>query len=343
MVQIRFAGRRGRLARRLVRLVRVVLVVVCAWLLLRLLRGVDWSEVWYSLTHLAAWQVAVLLAAMLVRRFVLASPLAILIPGLRPRQAMVNDVAATAVATIAPSPGDVLVRLAMLRSWQIESTHATTGLTLSTLLYYVARLAGPAVGFLLFWASRTFYAPFAWTALLCGAASAVLLGGLLYALRAERTAAIIGRLLGRILSKVRPSTAGPEVWQERLVTFQAHSAATLRRHWALTSAALGAVLAVEAGVLILCMAFAGVPLGGSNLLLLLCAFLVVYPLTGLPLMGAGVIEATYVTFVVGHSTLEATALTAGLIVWRVAVQFVPVLIGLLTLGAWRRLQVTRSG
>jgi uncharacterized membrane protein YbhN (UPF0104 family) len=337
------SGRRGHLPKPLSRLLRIVLIVVVVWLLLRLLRGVAWSEVGESLTHLAGWQIAVLLVAMLVRRFVLASPLAILVPGLRPAKAMMNDVAASAVATIAPSPGDVMIRLAMLRSWRIEATHATTGLTLSTVLYYVARLAAPVVGFLLFWAGTTFYPPFAWSALLFGAGAAALLGGLLYALRAERTAAVIGRLIGKILHRVRPSSAGPEAWTERLVSFQAHSSATVRQHRGLITVSLCALVVVEAGVLVLCLSFVGVPLGGSNLLLLLCTFLVIYPLTGLPLMGAGVLEATYVTFVVDHSTVEATALMAGLIVWRVAVQFVPVVVGLLTIVAWRRLQLTRSG
>jgi uncharacterized membrane protein YbhN (UPF0104 family) len=332
-----------RIPRPLGLLLRIVGLVIVVWLLLRLLRGVDWSEVGDSLTHLAAWQIAVLLVAMAVRRFVLASPLAILVPGLRPGNAMMTDVAASAVATIAPSPGDVMIRLAMLRSWRIDATDATTGLTLSTILFYVARLAAPVLGFLLFWAGQRFYPPFAWSALLCGIGAAALLGGLLYALRAARTAAAVGRLAGDVLRRVRPSSAGSDAWAERLVTFQAHSAATVRRHGRFTAVALVVLVAVEAGVLVLCLSFVGVQLGTANLLLLICTFLVIYPLTGLPLMGAGVFEATYVTFVVDHSTQEATVLMAGLIVWRVAVQFVPIVVGLLTILAWRRFQLTRSG
>ncbi|NUR95332.1 MAG: hypothetical protein HOV67_08750, partial [Kribbellaceae bacterium] len=123
-----------RIPKPLLRLGRVVVIVVVVWLLLRLIRGIDWSQVGYALTHLAGWQIGLLLVAMLVRRFVLASPLALLVPGLHPFRARVNDVAASAVATIAPSPGDVMIRLAMLRSWRIDTTDATTGLTLSTIL-----------------------------------------------------------------------------------------------------------------------------------------------------------------------------------------------------------------
>ncbi|MEU4196399.1 hypothetical protein AB0E69_31145 [Kribbella sp. NPDC026611] len=334
---------RRRIPKPLLRFGRVVLIVVVVWLLLRLLRGVDWSEVGYGLTHLAGWQIGVLLVAMVVRRFVVASPLALLVDGLRPVKAMVNDVAATAVAMIAPAPGDVMIRLAMLRSWGIGTTQAASGLTLSTLLFYVARLAAPALGFVVFWIAQTFYAPFAWSALVFGAGAAALLGGLLYALRAERTAAALGRLLGRLVQRVRRSSRGPDAWAHRFVTFQQHSAGIMRRRRGLVSLNLLALIVAEAGVLILSLAFVGVRMDRPVLLLLACSFLVIYPLTGLPLMGAGVLEATYVSFVSDHSAIETTTLMAGLIVCRVAVQFVPIVVGLLTILIWRRTTAAAGG
>jgi uncharacterized membrane protein YbhN (UPF0104 family) len=96
------------------------------------------------------------------------------------------------------------------------------------------------------------------------------------------------------------------------------------------------LVAVESGVLVLCLAFVGVELNGPTVLLMVCSFMVAYPLTGLPLMGAGVLDATYAAFVSDHSALEATDLVAGLLVWRVAVQLVPVVVGLLTVAWWRR-------
>lgn len=332
---------RRKIPKPLVRLIRLVLIAVTAWLLLRLLRGVDWGEVGYALTHLSWWQIAVLLVAMVIRRSVLAAPLALLIAGLSYLRAMVSDVAAAAVATIAPSPGDVVLRLAMLRSWGINATDAASGLTLATTLFYVARLAAPVFGFLIFWAARDFYGPFAWSALVFGAGSAVLLGGLLYALRAERTAATIGRLLGRLFQRVRPSSAGPAAWEERLVSFQSHSAGRMRQRGLLTVLSQLILILVEAGVLVLCVGFVGVQLDSTAVILMICSFMVVYPLTGLPLMGAGVLDATYAAFVSDHSAIEATDLVAGLLVWRVAVQLVPVIVGLATVLVWRRLTWNR--
>ncbi|MEV6284007.1 lysylphosphatidylglycerol synthase domain-containing protein [Kribbella sp. NPDC051770] len=336
MAETSTPAHRARVPKPVLRIGRVLLVVVVGWLLLRLIRGVDWSEVGYALTHLSLWQVGVLLVAMLCRRAVLAAPLALLITGLGYVRAMVSDVAAAAVATIAPSPGDVVIRLAMLRSWGIDTTDAASGLTLATTLFYVVRLAAPAFGFVIFWAALELYPPFAWSGLLFGAGALVLLVGLLYALRAERTAATIGRLLGRVFRRVRPSSQGPEVWKERLVSFQSHSAGRMSERGWLAVLSQVLLVAVEAGVLVLCLAFVGVQLDGRTVLVMVCSFMVAYPLTGLPLMGAGVLDATYAAFVADHTALDATDLVAGLLVWRVAVQVVPVVVGLLTVMWWRR-------
>lgn len=332
------AASRRRVPRAVVRAGRILVVAVVAWLLLRLLRAIDWSQVGHAVTHLRPWQVVVILLVLPVRRFVLAAPLALFVTGLDVPRAMVNDVAASAVATIAPSPGDVVVRLAMLRSWGIDAKVAASGLTLSTVMFYVARLAAPVLGFVVFWAARTFYAPFGWAALVFGAGAAALLGGLVYAVRAERTAAALGRLLGTLLRKVRPSAKGPDEWAGRLVDFQVHSAGLLKRHGRPAVLSYCALVVVEAGVLVLCLGFVGVPMNASTVLLLACTFLVIYPLTGLPLMGAGVFDASFAALVSSHSDLETTTMVAGLLVWRVAVQVVPVVVGLLALARWRHVQ-----
>jgi uncharacterized membrane protein YbhN (UPF0104 family) len=327
---------RRKIPKPVVQLARLVVIAVVAWLLLRLLRGIDWAQVGYALTHLSAWQIAVLLVVILIRRAILAAPLALLIAGLSYLKAMISDVAAASIATIAPSPGDVVLRLAMLRSWGIDNTEAASGLTLSTTLFYIARLAAPVMGFVIFWATRDFYAPFAWAALIFGVAAVVLLVGLLYALRAARSAATIGRLLGRLIQRVRPSSPGPEVWEERLVSFQSHSAERMHQRGLLAILSQLLLVGVEAGVLVLCLGFVGVKLDGPTVIVMFCSFMVLYPLTGLPLMGAGVLDATYAAFVSNHTAVEATDLVAGLLVWRVAVQFLPVVVGLLIIVVWRR-------
>jgi hypothetical protein len=80
------------------------------------------------------------------RSSILAAPLALLVAGLSYLRAMISDVAAAAVATIAPAPGDVVLRLAMLRSWGIDTTDAASGLTVSTILFYLARCQALSAG-----------------------------------------------------------------------------------------------------------------------------------------------------------------------------------------------------
>ncbi|GAA1559145.1 hypothetical protein GCM10009789_10680 [Kribbella sancticallisti] len=307
-----------------------------AWLILRLIRGIDWREVTHAVTHLAAWQAVLLLLLACLRLAILGGPLTLLIDGLGYRRALQNEVTAAAVATIAPDPSDVMLRLAMFRSWAIETTAAASGIALRTTIFYVLRLAAPVLGFIIFWATRSYQATFAWFAVLSGTAAVLLLGGLLFALRAASTAAMVGRLLGRILRRLRPAAGGPEEWSERLVGFQSHTASTMRERGALAGLLLLGFLMVETTVVVLGVAFVGGPPEPSAVLVIACCFLVVYPMTGLPMMGLGVLDATLVAFVTDHSTVVATDVVAGLVLWRLAVQFVPVIIGLATLAWWRR-------
>ncbi|MEU4292654.1 hypothetical protein AB0E63_30900 [Kribbella sp. NPDC026596] len=92
----------------------------------------------------------------------------------------------------------------------------------------------------------------------------MLLVGLVYALRAERTAATIGRLIGRLFRRVRPTSQGPAVWEQRLVSFQLHSAERMHQRGWLASLSQFLLIFVEAGVLVLCLAFVGVPMDGPT-------------------------------------------------------------------------------
>ncbi|WP_433168296.1 lysylphosphatidylglycerol synthase domain-containing protein [Kribbella sp. CA-247076] len=323
--------------------VRVLAVGVVGWLFLVLVRGIDWSAVGFALTHLSGWQYLLLLLLACARLAVLAGPLTLLIAGLPYHRSLMNEAAGAAVATIAPDPSDVVVRLAMFKSWRVETTAATSGLALRTILFYVIRLAAPVLGLAVLWAVHGLDTAFVWFAVLSFLAAAVLLGGLLFALRAASTAAVVGRLIGTVVGRVRPSAGGPEVWTDRLVQFQAHSATTMRRRGAAAGLNLLGYAVVEAIVLVCCMAFVGVRLDLATAVLIGCGFLLVYPMSGLPMMGLGVLDAALITFVTEHTAVESTYLVAGMVVWRVAAQLFPVVAGLLTLAWWRRSDRVTAG
>ncbi|TWD84028.1 lysylphosphatidylglycerol synthase-like protein [Kribbella amoyensis] len=320
----------------LVRIGRVLLVAVLSWLALRLIRGIDWDKVLSAITDLAWWQAVVLVLAGVLRLAVLSGVLFVLIETLRYPQALANESAGAAVSTIAPDPSDVVVRLAMFRSWRIETTSATSGLTLRILGFYVVRLAVPVLGFVLFWIAREYSSGFSWLALVGGTGALLLLGGLVLALRAAKSAAFVGSTLGKVVGGLRPAGGGPEIWSGRVVEFQSHSADRVRRHGATAALVLLLYVLVETGVLITCLSFAGVRIDPGIVLVLGCSFLVVYPMNGLPMMGLGVLDAAYIAFVTDYSDLDPTDLLGGMIVWRLTVQVLPVLLGLTTLAWWRR-------
>jgi hypothetical protein len=338
------SSRAGPVPRRLLGwAVRLLVVGVVCWLFLVVLRGIEWSEVGAALTHLAGWQLLLLLLLACVRLAVLAGPLTVLVAGLSYHRAVMNEAAGAAVATIAPDPSDVVVRLAMFKSWRVDNTAATSGLALRTIMFYVVRLAAPVLGLAVLWVVHGLDTTFTLFAALSFLAAAALLGGLMFALRAEGSAATVGRLIGRLVGRIRPSAGGPEVWTDRLVRFQAHSAGTMRRRGGAAGLNLLGYAVVEAILVVVCMAFVGVRLDLTTAVVIGCGFLLVYPLSGLPMMGLGILDATLIAFVTEHTTVESTDLVAGMVVWRVAAQIFPVVAGLLTLAWWRRSDPVATG
>jgi hypothetical protein len=109
----------------------------------------------------------------------------------------------------------------------------------------------------------------------------------------------------------------------------------MRSNAAPVLAALVALLFVEAGIVVLGLTFTGVPMDARLVLLVVLSFWVVYPLTALPMMGLGVLEAGLVALVTEHSGLDSTELVAGLVVWRVTAQLVPNVLGLAALAWWK--------
>ena len=124
----------------------VVIVVVCGWLATTFLGAIDWSSVGEALGRLTAWQVLVLLVVLLVRQTLNALPLALFIDGLSAVRALLNDLVASLMAVVAPPPSDLVVRVAMFRTWGIEASRGLAGATMNMLAFYVNRFAAPLIG-----------------------------------------------------------------------------------------------------------------------------------------------------------------------------------------------------
>jgi putative heme transporter len=333
------AAPRRRLGPGARRAVKTAVALVVGVFALRVMVGlvgtVDWPAVGAAFGLLPWWAPAPLVLALAARQVLNAVPLAVSVPGLRLGRSVQNDLAANLVATMTPPPADVVLRVAMFRSWDIDAVRAMTGVTVNTLVFYSVRFVTPVLGALLLAGQGLERHQWVTTAL-CGLIAVAVLAVTVLLLRSDALAAGVGRAGGRAVRLVRRST-DPEAWAARVVAFRGASADGLRRALPRSVLALVGMVLADGLVLLLALRMVGVPAGDLSVLDVLGAFLLAYPLTLLPLFGLGVLDAVLIgawTVVAGHD-LEA-AMIAGTVVWRSVTIIGPWAFGAVALGAWRR-------
>ncbi|GGM93792.1 hypothetical protein GCM10009721_19810 [Terrabacter tumescens] len=314
---------------------KMALVLVALWWFSRVVRRVDWPAVWDAVTQLGVLEVVCLLAVVAVRQCLNAGPLAVFVPSLGLRRAVSNDLSANLVATVAPPPGDVVLRIAMVRSWGTPPTEGIAGISLNTVTYYVARFGAPVLGLGLAVVAGQVEPTYAWTALTSGAVSLVVVAALVIASRGERPAA---RATEWTAVRLRRFSArvDPVEWASRAARFVRQAAHVLRRGWAPAMACQFALVLSEALLLLLSLRFAGMPASAASAVTIVIALLVSYPLTALPFGGVGVLDAAVIAILgLEQGPYEATAV-AGLVVFRVCWMLVPLVLGAGTVTWWRR-------
>ena len=316
---------------------KIALGLIAIWYFSRLVRRVDWAHVWASLQLLAIWQIGVLLLVVALRQTLNATPLSLYVPGLGVPRAVMNDLSANLTATVAPPPADLVLRMAMFRSWGIDTSSGASGLTLNTLAYYVARFGAPTVGFLVALAFDGFHPGYAWTALTGGAIAASIVVGLVLVSRGRKVAAGLGLWLGNRARRFSKKV-DPQQWSDAIARFQVESSSRLRTQSWRAGVALLALLLTEGLLLVLCLRFTGVPGSVAPAWAVLAALLVSYPLTALPFAGLGVLDAAIVTILSNENVADPSAIVAALVIWRVGLLLVPLLLGLGSVFIWRRQQ-----
>jgi putative heme transporter len=290
--------------------------------------------VWDGVRHLEAWQVAVLVAVVVVRQILNASPLTFFIPGLSLFRATGSDQGSALMSMIAPPTSDTLFRIAVMRSWGIGLDEAAAGGTCNVIVFYIARWIAPMLGVLLLIGNRfdTVYGVTAGVSLLV--AIAIFVGAWLVT-KSEPLAKRLGRWAGRVAARVR-SSVDPNSWETSVAGFQGHIAARFRRGLALSMPALIGKLLVDGGILVLAVRFVGIGQGQLSWVEIVAAFLVAFPLTLFPLQGLGILDATIVAELtaVGGVELEA-GLVAALVTYRVVTLGTTALLGALFISGWR--------
>lgn len=325
------AGRPAWVARLGLLLVAGLITVV----VVRLVGRVDWGEVWAALGLLTWWHPLVLLGVLLVRQVLNALPLALYIPGISPYRATLNDLAATLMATLAPPPSDLALRLTIFGSWGVPTVKALAGTVMNTLTFYVVRFAAPVGGFVLLGVLGRAPGP-RWLELLSIAVSLAILTGVLLVIRSEEFALAVGGRAGRAVRRFRRGV-DPQAWARSCAEFRGEIVVRFRRGFPQSLVALVGMLLADLALLVLCLRFVGLDSSEVGLAEIAVAYLFAYPFTIFPFSGIGVVDALVLAGLVeaGGSEVEAAGV-AGLVVWRVFTVGGPVLLGLGALGVWRR-------
>ena len=324
--------------RRWTRFIRPVLLIAVSLLAGRIVIGligaVDWGQVASALGQLPLVSVPVLLALLLVRQGFNAVPLARFVPGLGWWRSAQNDVTANLIGTVAPPPGDVVIRVSMFQSWGINPVDGMAGVTLNSLTFYVIRFAVPSLGLLVLVGEelQTGRVGLAVASLLV---AALIVVALILVSRGERLAWLVGYTAGRVAARFKEA-ADPDRWAEAVLDFRGRMSTRLTQGLPLSLAALACMVIADAFILMTALRAVGVPSDLLPLVWVLGAFLIAYPLTAMPLAGLGFLDAALiVVFVeVAGADLES-AIIAGFVVWRVVTIIGPLLLGLLALSVWR--------
>lgn len=312
----------------------VVIVVVCLWLATRFVGAIDWAAVGDALSRLRAWQVPVLLAVLLVRQTLNALPLALFIPGLGVGRALRNDLTAHLMVVVTPPPGDIVMRLAMFRSWGIDPARGLAGAMMNMLVFYVNRFTAPVVGLavlvVLGDGSQRVGA-----ALASGGVALVLAVAVAKLVQGEDMAARVARIAGRLARRLR-SSIDPETWAASAVQFQGHVAGQVRTGFPRSLLGLMVMVLADACVLLLALRFVGVSAADIAAYEVIGTFLIAYPLTLPPFMGLGVLDLVLLAAFVEVGGIEIEPdIVAALTVWRATTLLGPILIGLGTTAHWR--------
>lgn len=308
--------------------------LVVARLLVSLVGSVDWHQVGVALQKLTWAQAPLLVALLLLRQTLNGVPLAVFVPGLGLWRGVQNDLAANLVGTLAPPPGDVVLRVSMFRSWGIAAVDGMPGVTLNSLVFYVIRFSVPVLGVVLLLGEDVAGAQ-VWLSIGSLVVAALMVTGLVLVSRGERAARLLGLRAGRLVSRFRDGV-DPEAWAAGVAGFRSTMSERLVRGLPPSMAALTGMVLTDALIVLVALRMVGVPAALLPALVVVGTFLLVYPLTALPLAGLGVLDAS---LVVAYTEVAGVAaeptIVAALVLWRVVTILGALALGGLSMAWWR--------
>jgi hypothetical protein len=330
------------LARRWVKPVGIVLVsLVVGWFIIRFIGKVSWSAVGDAIRSVSFLELLALIGLLLIRQVVNALPIARFTPGLGLPRAVASDVSANLAGTVAPPPGDVVVRIAQFRTWGINPVDGMAGATLNMLVFYGARFTAPALGALIF-SLYSFETGKVVTGVVSLLMAVVIVVALVAVLQSDALAERLARRAARAATAMSAEVEESR-WVDAVIDFRRRIGGTLRGNLAPALTAMVAGIVIDAAILVAAVRFVGIGAEIAPWPVIVGSVLLAYPLTILPMFGLGVLDALVIANVVDVAGVEyESALVGAVMVWRVIT-----LGGTLGLGAiamaWWRAQARRTG
>jgi len=306
---------------------------------------IDYETVFDVLSNLEPQDYLIMLAAGLLLYVPEGALYASIMPGMGLRRGMSAWVGSTAVSTTIPG-ADLVVRFGMYRSWGFTVERTMLGVFLSGLFDNIVKFSLPALAVILFALTGQDLGDFVWIGLI--ALGVLILGtvivvGMVRSERftqwlAERTETLANWGLGKI--KRDPL----EGLSEKVVGFRdlAMDIVKDRGLVALLLSAAGKLWAFV--ILVIALRIVGLDSSILSLGQIFVAWVIVMLVTAIPITpgGIGIAEMVYIwAFSQMAGSEYSDVIAAGVILFRLAQWFLPIPIGWVAVGLWRR-QITKG-
>ena len=312
----------------------LVVSLVIGWFIIRFVGKVSWSAVGEAIRSVSLIELLALIVLLLVRQVFGALPISRFTPGLGLPRSMVNDVSANLAGTVAPPPGDVVVRLAQFRTWGIHPVDGMAGATLNMLIFYGARFAAPALGVAIF-SLYAFDSGKLVTGLVSLAIAIVIVAVLVAVLQSDAVAERLARRAARAATAMK-ATVDEQVWVDAVTDFRQRIGRTLNRNLAPALLFMLLSIVVDALILLAAVRFVGIGEEVAPWPVVIGAALLAYPLTILPMFGLGFMDAVIIASITEVAGDEyESALVGAAMVWRVITLGGTLGLGALAMAWWR--------
>jgi uncharacterized protein (TIRG00374 family) len=341
------AGRSSRPGRRRLAIQILLAVAVVALVYLVLLpKLVDVNEVWATLRAMTWLELVTLLGAAVWNLISYLLPQLVALPGLTPRQAAIESHTSTAVGNLLPAGQAVGlgVTYRFYSSYGFAPAPIAQSLLIQGVWNNFVKLGMPIVALGLLVLTRQAAGGLAPVAVVGVGVFGLALAAFALTLSSERHARWIGASLAAVASLPRrlAGRQGRPSWAEAAVRFRAGVIALLRRRWHwLTLTTLASHLSLFL-VLLLALRHVGVAESQVSWVEALAAFAFVRLLSAFPITpgGLGVVEFGLAAVLVVAGGDKAKVVAA-VLVFRVLTFLLPMPIGAVTYGLWRRAEGRR--